>query len=61
MPVIPYLKATTNCSHCHEQNDTDEQFCSSCGHEAHVARMDCQCAACVGSYLNVTKGKIYEH
>lgn len=27
-------------------NPTTERFCAKCGHEAHVARMDCTCHVC---------------
>jgi hypothetical protein len=35
-----------SCSHCHTMNVASERYCRSCGHEAHVARLDCQCTRC---------------
>lgn len=38
----------TTCSWCHAPNPTSQQYCSTCSHEAHVARMECRCPACEG-------------
>ena len=35
-----------SCSWCHSMNPTAERYCRSCGHEAHVARLDCGCPRC---------------
>src|SRR2546430_2338288 len=36
-----------SCSWCHTTNPATGRFCRSCQHEAHVARLDCQCARCL--------------
>jgi hypothetical protein len=35
------------CSWCHSENPQDQQYCSTCGHEAHAARIKCQCSRCL--------------
>jgi hypothetical protein len=35
-----------SCSFCHSMNPASERYCRSCGHETHVARLDCQCPRC---------------
>lgn len=34
----------TSCSHCH--NLTSDKYCPNCGHNAEVARVDCDCSRC---------------
>ena len=36
-----------SCSFCQEMNPASERYCHSCRHEAHVARLDCQCRRCL--------------
>lgn len=36
------------CSWCDRMNPSSERFCS-CGHEAHVGRLDCRCGRCVAA------------
>lgn len=40
------IRVTGSCSFCHAMNAIETRFCAECGHEAHVARMDCQCPQC---------------
>lgn len=39
---------SSSCSWCHESNRVEVRFCHNCGHEAHKARMFCQCVQCEG-------------
>ena len=41
------MMISRSCSHCHEINPATERYCRSCGHEAHVCRLDCQCPRCL--------------
>lgn len=41
-----FVQVSASCSWCHASNPARERFCGECGHEAHVARMDCACPKC---------------
>ena len=36
----------TSCSWCHTSNPTTQEWCSNCGHSAHVPRTQCRCRRC---------------
>lgn len=36
----------SSCSWCHTMNSTAFEYCATCGHQAHEARMNCLCAQC---------------
>ena len=40
------MMISRSCSFCREMNPASERYCRSCHHEAHVARLDCQCPRC---------------
>lgn len=42
-------RSFASCSWCHEMNETTVELCKSCGHQAHVARMNCACSMCRGN------------
>ena len=37
---------SSSCGWCHESNPVERQYCHNCGHEAHKARMFCECIQC---------------
>jgi nitrate/TMAO reductase-like tetraheme cytochrome c subunit len=37
---------TESCSWCHEMNDVRDEYCQTCGHQAHASRMNCLCEQC---------------
>ena len=43
-----------SCSFCHSMTPATERYCRSCGHEAHVARLDCQCLRCATARRRAT-------
>jgi hypothetical protein len=36
----------SSCSWCHTINPIFQRWCRKCGHDAHAARMYCQCPRC---------------
>lgn len=43
------MRTSTMCSWCHTVNDAEQRDCVNCGHDAHVPRQQCRCAACTVS------------
>lgn len=39
-----------SCSWCHTMNDAQFEYCATCGHQAHEARMNCHCEQCAPAY-----------
>ncbi|MCE9560858.1 MAG: hypothetical protein K8U57_02275 [Planctomycetes bacterium] len=50
------MLTSTSCSWCHNQNPTSANTCSECGHDAHVARLDCTCPRCSRARRQVARG-----
>ncbi len=48
--IEPIIRLERSCSWCHEMNSAAERYCQSCGHEAHVCRMDCRCKQCLNAF-----------
>jgi hypothetical protein len=44
------MRVEHSCSWCHAMNPTTRRYCRECGHEAHVARMECRCPKCVDGF-----------
>lgn len=44
--TVEHLCGSHSCSWCHTLNDVREEFCSNCGHCAHVPRAQCYCPEC---------------
>ena len=48
------MMISRSCSWCHSTNPASERYCRSCQHEAHVARLDCQCPRCATARRRAT-------
>lgn len=48
------MQIEESCSWCHELNEMRFRYCACCGHEAHVARMDCCCRQCAEPFRRVS-------
>lgn len=44
--TVGHISSSRSCSWCHTMNDVREEFCSNCGHCAHVPRRQCYCSEC---------------
>lgn len=41
------MRTQSMCGFCHELVDVLDRWCPTCGHNPHVARLDCDCAQCI--------------
>lgn len=54
--VTPRMERS--CSWCHTMNRADQEYCMTCGHHAHLTRMQCDCPACKPDAKN-PRGGVY--